>query len=541
MQATTLEAVTGTFGTIFALVAVSATAGLGATGWLVGLAVGWGVTGLLAVARRRGRSATVTPADRVTLARAMLTAGAAALVADSLVSSSSTTALVVVSAVALALDAVDGKVARHTGTVTVFGGRFDAEVDALLILVLSVAVSRDYGSWVLAIGAARYAFLLAGLLLPWLAAPLRARFWGKVVAVVQGVVLTVALSGLLSSLLGMVAVAVALVLLALSFGYDVVHLYHSGAGLRTRAVVRRAGAVLAAVVVWAVLVAPDRFDQLTPTAFVRIPLEGMVLVALAVVLPRRPRLALGWTAGFALGLITVLKVLDAAFNAQLDRPFNVVSDWTNLVLGIGVVRDSVGAHLTDELLVLAGLALLGLVAVVTVSTAHLCAVATRHRTRSVRGVGVLGTIWVLSAAMSVQLAPGESVATLTTSRLAVAQVRDAEGALRDQHEFETALSSTDPYARIPRAQLLAGLRGKDVLLVFVESYGQVAVQGTSFSPGVDAALRSDTTKLARAGFSAHSGFLTSPTFGGHELGRALDPAVRSLDRRSRTLRPADEQ
>ena len=50
--------------------------------------------------------------------------------------------------------------------------------------------------------------------------------------------------------------------------------------------------------------------------------------------------------------------------------------------------------------------------------------------------------------------------------------------------------------------------------MFVESYGQVAVQGTSFSPGVDAALRSDTTKLARAGFSAHSGFLTSPTFGG---------------------------
>ena len=126
----------------------------------------------------------------------------------------------------------------------------------------------------------------------------------------------------------------------------------------------------------------------------------MVLVAFAVVLPHRPRLALGWTAGFALGLITVLKVLDAAFNAQLDRPFNVVSDWTNLVLGIGVVRDSVGAHLTDELLVLAGLALLGLVAVVTVSTAHLCAVATRHRTRSVRAVGVLATIWALSAAMS---------------------------------------------------------------------------------------------------------------------------------------------
>ncbi len=42
----------------------------------------------------------------------------------------------------------------------------------------------------------------------------------------------------------------------------------------------------------------------------------------------------------------------------------------------------------------------------------------------------------------------------------------------------------------------------------------MAVQGSSFSPQVDAVLANGTRRLEAAGFSARSGFLTSPTFGG---------------------------
>src|SRR6202011_4624367 len=70
---------------------------------------------------------------------------------------------------------------------------------------------------------------LAGLLMPWLAAQLPPRFWRKVVAAVQGVVLTVAVSGLVDRPVGMIAVAVALLLLTESFGRDVVWLYRTGA------------------------------------------------------------------------------------------------------------------------------------------------------------------------------------------------------------------------------------------------------------------------------------------------------------------------
>ena len=101
------------------------------------------------------------------------------------------------SAVALVLDDVDGRVARRTGTASPLGARFDMEVDAFLILVLSVYVARSVGSWVLAIGLARYAYVAAGWVLPWLREPVPPRYWGKVVAAIQGIVLTIAASGVL--------------------------------------------------------------------------------------------------------------------------------------------------------------------------------------------------------------------------------------------------------------------------------------------------------------------------------------------------------
>ena len=115
--------------------------------------------------------------------------------------------------VALALDWVDGQVARRTGTTSAFGARFDMETDAFLILVLSAYAAPSYGWWVLLIGAARYLLWLAERVLPWLRRPVPPRYWRKVVAAVQGVVLAVAVSGLLPSLLSQALLLGALALL----------------------------------------------------------------------------------------------------------------------------------------------------------------------------------------------------------------------------------------------------------------------------------------------------------------------------------------
>src|SRR5580693_4500722 len=324
-----LATILGMLATAALLGVVSATAGLGVAGWITGLATGSAATALLVTARMRSDQPAIHPADWVTLTRAVLIAGVAGLVADSFSRPVSVTALVTLSAVALVLDAADGQVARRTGTATVLGGRLDGEADAFLILLLSIYVSQDYGSWVLLIGAARYALLLAGWLIPWLAAPLPPRYWGKVVAAVQGIVLTVAVSGVVDRLTGMIAVAAALLLLAESFGRNVIWLYRTGAGPRTRRAVRIAVTGLALVIVWFDLLAPDRPWQFGLVAFVRIPVELLALVAVALVLPTWPRRIVATIAGIGFSLLTFDKILNMVMYGTVDRAFNPESDWSS--------------------------------------------------------------------------------------------------------------------------------------------------------------------------------------------------------------------
>jgi len=208
------EAVVG-FGVQLAVLAVLArTVGLGWAGSLAGIGYGLVVLALL-------RRCRLGPADRVTLARATLIGGVTALVAESVLRPEPVALLVPLAAVALVLDAVDGWVARRTGTVSELGARFDMEADAFLILVLSGYVAGSFGGWVLALGLMRYAFVAAGWVLPWMRTGLPPRYWRKVVAATQGVVLVVTASGLLPRPVAVALVVLALALLVESFGHDV--------------------------------------------------------------------------------------------------------------------------------------------------------------------------------------------------------------------------------------------------------------------------------------------------------------------------------
>jgi phosphatidylglycerophosphate synthase len=132
-------------------------------------------------------------ANQVTLARTGLVclAGGALLGGGAGVSWS----LAGVIGIALALDAVDGWFARRLGLASRFGARFDLEIDALMILILSVLIwqTGQAGLWVLAIGGMRYAFVALGMI--WSAArrPLPPSFRRKTVCAVIGVLLLICL------------------------------------------------------------------------------------------------------------------------------------------------------------------------------------------------------------------------------------------------------------------------------------------------------------------------------------------------------------
>ncbi|HEY1573773.1 MAG TPA: CDP-alcohol phosphatidyltransferase family protein [Pseudonocardiaceae bacterium] len=214
-----LELTTGGGALLALLVVLSVTIGMPPVGWVTGVAFDVAAFSLLAGALLRAHTPSLTPADRVTLTRMVLVGAVTALVAENTVQPVPTAAITAIAAVALILDGVDGHVARRTGLATAFGARFDMEVDAFLILVLSIDVAMTVGAWVLVIGAMRYLFVAAGWLFEWLRKPLRASFASKAIAAVQGIVLTAAATGILPD--AGIAVLVALALLTWSFGRDV--------------------------------------------------------------------------------------------------------------------------------------------------------------------------------------------------------------------------------------------------------------------------------------------------------------------------------
>ncbi len=515
----------GVSGQLALLAVLAGTTGLGPAGWVVGALFGVATNAALARGLGRAGATALGPANLVTLLRATLVGGVAALVADAVFATTSRTAVVALASVALALDAVDGWVARRTATASPVGARFDGEVDAFLILVLSIDTARSLGAWVLAVGAARYLFGAAGWLLPWLRAPVPPRYWRRTVAAIQGVTLTVAVAGVLPTPAATAAVAAALVLLVESFGHDARWLAQRNRRLsaadpdgigrrRLRQVIGVAFTVLTCSLVWFALVAPDRLGRLSPAAFVRIPIEGLALGCLALVLPTRGRRALGVVAGIALGLLTIVKFLDMGFYDVLDRPFNPVTDWSTFGPALGVLSDSVGHGWATVAIVAAAVGGLLVLVLLPLSAVRLMGIAARHRTASARTLAVLGLVWLACAGLGVQVGGGEAVASTSAAGLAYDQLHAVRATLQDQHVFAAQLTGDDPVSNLPGSDLLTGLRGKDVIIAVVESYGQVAVQGTAFSPQVDAVLNAGTRQLGAAGYGARSAFLTSPTFGG---------------------------
>jgi phosphatidylglycerophosphate synthase len=492
--------------------------GLTAAGWGVGVAGAAVTAGLLHHGLLRAGADRLGPANLVTLGRSILAGAVAALVTTGLSRPAPTAAIVTLASLVIALDAVDGWIARRTATASAVGARFDGEVDAFLILALSVEVAQSLAPWVLAIGLMRYAFLVAGRPAPWLRAALPPRQWRKSVAAIQGIVLTVAAATLLPAVWGRVAVAVALALLLESFGRDVWWLHRhrpappAPSGLRPA--IRRVVAVVAVLVVWAALVVPDHLTELTPGAFLRVPVEGLLLVAVAVAVPPRPRRLIAGVAGVALGGLTLIRILDLGFFTVLDRPFNPVTDWGSFGPAIGVLSDSVGRVRAVLYLVAAGCAMVALAAVITLATLRVAALAARHRPTAIPTVTTLAVVWTLCIALGVTAGGGAPLASTSAAGTLTSEVDRARTAVEDQHAFTEQIAATDPYAGTAGSALLTGLRGKDVLLVFVESYGRVAVEGSSFSAPVDAVLRSSTRELQAVGYGARSAFLTSPTFGG---------------------------
>lgn len=408
---------------------------------------------------------------------------------------------------ALITDLVDGRLARATGTTTRLGARLDQEADALLILVLSGIVATDLGAWVWALGLIRYAFGVLFVVVPALrTTPVRRRPWCRTVAAATGLVLATVVAVPLPSGVAAAAVAVVGALLVESFVHEAIDRWRAP---REPLVVRFGRAVPPAVV-WLALTAPAAHGGAAPGVLVRPPLEVLALVAVALVPGGRARAWLSGLLGSVLGVLVLLTGADLGFEAVLDRDFDAVGDWTYLGSGVGVLADSIGTAWARLVAVLAVLGAIAVPVVLALATGRVVEALADHRRRAVQSASLFTSMAVVGSLAGVPLASSSATA------FAAHEVGSIRADLADRQIFASEIAH-DPYAATASAapaSLLSGLAGKDVLLVFVESYGRVAVQDTSYSLGIDGVLDTGTQQLRHTGYRMRSGFLTSPTFGG---------------------------
>lgn len=217
---------------VFVLLAVRGLVGLSAAGWLaafaylgllcLGVATGW-ARFHRAVAAVQDPS--LGPANLITLARSLLVGGVIALIVTGLPDgwTAEQRALTVgLAAVAVLLDGVDGQVARRTRTASAFGARFDIEIDSVLALVVAAWLAWDLSPLALVIGLARYLYLAAARIWPWLNRSLPSRQSRKIIGLSGSVAVIFAMAHLVPDPVAIGVVTAAAIAVVYSFGRDIV-------------------------------------------------------------------------------------------------------------------------------------------------------------------------------------------------------------------------------------------------------------------------------------------------------------------------------
>ncbi|MHB9861842.1 alkaline phosphatase family protein [Streptomyces sp. YIM S03343] len=251
---------------------------------------------------------------------------------------------------------------------------------------------------------------------------------------------------------------------------------------------------------------------LGPAKFLRIPGEAIIGAAVVIALPRRPRIVVAVVAGLALGVMTVLNLLDMGFNEYLGRGFNPILDWSLFADAEAYVRDSMGGTVAVTASVGAIVLVVVVCVLLSLATLRLSNLLARHSARASRGALIAGVVWITCTSLGLRLG-GVPIASEHTAQAMKTEVQRVSDTIRDEAEFRK-VAKVDAYGNTPGSQLLTGLRGKDMVFTFIESYGRSAIEDPIMAPGVDKTLDERTAALKKAGYAAKSGWLTSATYGG---------------------------
>ncbi|MEL7133079.1 MAG: sulfatase-like hydrolase/transferase [Pseudomonadota bacterium] len=276
---------------------------------------------------------------------------------------------------------------------------------------------------------------------------------------------------------------------------------------------RMAGLGLAAAVIFAVLVLPNHPGTMRWGALNRWPLELPVLLFAALAFGRR--LGVSYALAFLLLLSVVIKVADYAMFSAFNRTFNPILDTFLIKAGLSLLRDSIGGVLTA--LAVIGTALLLILLFVALERS-LRAWAGLSLARPLRAIAaafaLVGAGWAAADAghhLEFWRFDKSPPGTAWTSRLTVKRAIEVQQTAVELARFAQD-AKNDTYA--DATGLLDRLAGRDVILIWIESYGRASFDNPLYAPTHLETLRAAEAEIALTGMAMKSGWLTSPTSGG---------------------------
>ncbi|WP_288431260.1 sulfatase [uncultured Agrobacterium sp.] len=266
------------------------------------------------------------------------------------------------------------------------------------------------------------------------------------------------------------------------------------------------GAVLFSVIAFLAFTLPDHPDAIGLDAFMRLPLEWPLIAILVLVARGWLRRCVIFLCGFVVFLMLFLKIADIGVQSAFQRQFNPYLDVKMLTDGWNLISGTIGTPAAIVVLIGGILILLFVVLIFLKSLRWM--VEARGPLRRLL-IGVFALIVVIAGGL---LLLDRTRVELGTPTYLAARLSLIVRSVGDMQVFEKALGTG--IGPQNGKGLFRAVKGKDIVLIFFESYGRSAVEDARYSDVTLPRLSTVQKQIEAAGLHAASGWVTSPTVGG---------------------------
>ncbi|MGJ3264042.1 MAG: hypothetical protein ACFE0R_12485 [Salinarimonas sp.] len=259
---------------------------------------------------------------------------------------------------------------------------------------------------------------------------------------------------------------------------------------------------------------------------------GAAFALLALVRAKAGRVPRGLVHALAgiLVLLVAIRIADLTARSVVDRPLNLYLDLSLLPATMDVARTLLGPARAWGAVAGLVVALAGLYAALVWGLsrlAELFAAAAARRTMLALGAGALA-LWGGQKAFMEGL-PGWRPVGGSASLTVALQAEGLVVALGRRAAFRADLAR-DAADGTPDSALFAALDGRDVLVVFIESYGVTALDTPAYAQVIAPRLAAFEARASEAGFALASGRLVAASAGGQSwLNHASVSSGRFID------------